>query len=90
MGNPFAKNRKRAFLEFRTRTYNNQKNLFLEIVKPLFCDKITVQKIINLTEDGKILSSDTGIANTFNDYFSNVVQNINILRENSMSNTDLA
>ena len=41
-----------------------------------------------VTENGEILSSDTDIADTFNDYFSNVVQNFNIPRENSILNTD--
>ena len=59
----------------------------LEIVKPIFSDKITVKEIINLTEDKEILSSDTDRADTFNDHFRNV-QNLNIPRENSMLNTD--
>ena len=57
-------------------------------VKPPFSDKITVKEIVNLTENGEILSSDANIAETFNDYFSNVVQNPNIARNNSMLNTD--
>ena len=40
-------------------------------------------------QNGEILSSNANIADTFNDYFSNVVQNLNIPRENSMLNTDL-
>ena len=62
---------------------------FWNSVKPSISDKITVKQIINLTENGEILSSDTDIADTFNDYFSSVVQNLNIPRENSMLNTDL-
>ena len=88
MCNPFAKSQKTVFLEFRTKTYNRIKK-FWKSVKPLFSDKITVKEIINLTENQEILSSDTAIADTFNDYFSNVVQNLNIPRENSMLNTDL-
>ena len=58
---------------------------FRKSVKPLFSDKIPVKKIINLTENEEILSSDIDIADTFNDYFSsNVVQNLNIPRENFM------
>ena len=57
-------------------------------MKPLFSDKITVKEIINLTENGEIISSDTDIADTFNDYFSSVVQNLNIPSENFI-NTDL-
>ena len=45
--------------------------------------------MINLTENGGILSSDTDIADTFNDYFSNVVQNLNTPNENLILNTDL-
>ena len=52
-------------------TTDNKK--FWKSVKPLFSDKITVKEIINLTENGKILISDTDIADTFNDYFSSVV-----------------
>ena len=37
---------------------------------------------------GKFLAQ-THIADTFNDYFSSVVQSLNIPRENSMLNTDL-
>ena len=51
---------------------------FWKSVKTLFYDKITVKEIINLTENSEILSSDTDIADTFNEYFSNVVQNLNI------------
>ena len=38
--------------------------------------------MINLTENGEILGTDTYIAETLNDYLSNVVQNLNIPREN--------
>ena len=62
---------------------------FWNSVKPLFSDKITVKEIINLIENEEILSSDTDIAETFNDYISSVVQNPNIPRKNSMLNTDL-
>ena len=87
MCNPFAKSQKTVFLEFRTKTFNRYQT-FWKSVKPLFSDKITVKEIINLTENGEILSSDTDIADTFNDYFSSVVQNLNIPRENFI-NTDL-
>ena len=63
---------------------------FWKSVKPLFSDKITVTKIIILIENGEVLSSDTDIVDTFNVYFSNVVQNLNTPRENSTLNTDLS
>ena len=80
--------KKQYFLNLEPKLIAHNKN-FWKSAKPLFSDKITVKEIINLTESGKILSSDTDIAETFNDYFSNVVQNLNIPRENSMLNTDI-
>ena len=57
--------------------------------KSLSSDKTTVKEIIHLTENGEILRTDTNIIKMFNDYLSNVVQNLNIPRENSLLNTDL-
>ena len=82
--NLLRKAKKTVFLEFRT----DNKKLW-KSVKPLFSDKITAKEIINLTKNRITLSSDIDIADTFNDYFSNVVQNLNIPRKNSMLNTDL-
>ena len=59
------------------------------LVKALFSDKINVKEIITLAENGEILSSGTNIAETFNEYFSKVVQNLNIPRENSLLNMGL-
>ena len=52
MCDPFAKSQKAVFLEFRTKTYITDNKKFWKSVKPLFSDKITVTKIINLTENG--------------------------------------
>ena len=82
------KAKKQHFSNLEPKIITDNKN-FLKSVKPLFSDKITVKEIINLTGNGEILSSDTDIADTFNDYLSSVVQNLNIPRENSMLNTDL-
>ena len=88
MCNPFAKSQKQYFPNLEAKSITDNKK-FWKSVKPLFPDKITVKEIINLTENGEILSLDTDIADMFNDYFSNVVQNLNIPRENAMSDTDL-
>ena len=82
------KAKKQYFSNLEPNLITDNKN-FWKSVKPLFSDKITVKEIINLTENGEILSSDTDIADTFNDYLSNVVQNVNIPRENSMLNTEI-
>ena len=71
------KAKKRYFSNLESKLMTDSKN-FWKSVKTLFYDKITVKEIINLTENSEILSSDTDIADTFNDYFSNVVQNLDI------------
>ena len=80
MCNPLRKAKKHHFLNLEPKLITNNKK-FWNSVKPLFSDKITVKEIINLTDNGEILSLDTDIAATFNDYFSSVVQNLNIPRD---------
>ena len=42
---------------------------FLKTVKPLLSEKVTKHSKINLTEDDKIISCDSQIANMFSGYF---------------------
>ena len=84
MCNHLRKAKKQYFSNLEPKLMTDNKG-FQKSVKPLFSDKVPVKKIINLTENEEILSSDIDIADTFNDYFSsNVVQNLNIPRENFM------
>ena len=83
------KAKKQYFSNLEPKVITDNKK-FWKSVKPLFSDKITVTKIIILIENGEVLSSDTDIVDTFNVYFSNVVQNLNTPRENSTLNTDLS
>ena len=46
-------------------------------MKPNFSNKIKTKKII-LLEDGEIISDNTKIAEVFNDYFINIVKDLNI------------
>ena len=82
------KAKKHYFSKLERKLIPDNKN-FWKSVRPLFSDKITVKEIINLTENEDILSSDKDMADMFNDYFSNVVQNLNIPRGNSVWNTNL-
>ena len=50
---------------------------FWKAVKPNFSNKIKTKKII-LLEDGEIISDNTKIAEVFNDYFINIVKDLNI------------
>ena len=49
---------------------------FLKTVKPLFSDKISLEDIISLTEDGKTITEDLQKAEIFKNYFSNVTRSL--------------
>ena len=51
---------------------------FLHSVKPFFSEKIKSRESIVLIEKGKTISKEDEVANTLNDFFSNIVKNLNI------------
>ena len=56
---------------------------FWKTVKPLLTDKSVSREKINLTENEKLLTSECEIAKTLNNFFSNIVKKLNILKFNS-------
>ena len=54
-------------------TTDNKK--FMKTVKPPFSDKISHKETINLAVNDIILSDDQVVADTFNNYFNNIVKN---------------
>ena len=52
--------------------------LFWKTVKPCFSDKSTKDEKITLLENDDIISDDKAIADTFNLFFGNIVENLNI------------
>ena len=50
----------------------------MESCKALFSDKKPSNESITLVEDNEIISDDSKIAETFGDFFSNAVKNLNI------------
>ena len=44
--------------------------------KPLFSDKVSHKETINLALNDTILSDDQVVADTFNNYFNNIVKNL--------------
>ena len=56
---------------------NNDKK-FWKTVKPLFSNKNTMSEKITLSEDGRILSNDVEVAEFFNEYCSNIMDNLDI------------
>ena len=51
---------------------------FWKVVNPLFSDKVTPSDNITLIENGKIIRDEHQIAEIFNKFFSNAVQDLNI------------
>ena len=49
---------------------------FSKTVKPLFSDKISHKETINLAVNDTVLSDDQVVADTFNNYFNNIVKNL--------------
>ena len=47
-------------------------------VKPFFSEKIKSRESIVLIEKGKTISKEDEVANTLNDFFSNIAKNLNI------------
>ena len=56
---------------------------FWKTVKPLLSDKSVSREKINLTENEKMLTSESETAETLNNFFSNIVKKLEILKCNS-------
>ena len=75
----------RLFRKEKKRYYNNldinlitDNKKFWRTVKPLFSDKHFSSNKITLLEGDEIISSDQEVAETFNSFFANVVENLDI------------
>ena len=53
---------------------------FWRYTKPLFSDKSSISNKIKLVEKDFVLEKNDDIAEIFNDFFTSVVSNLNILR----------
>ena len=61
------------------------KKLFWDIIKPFFSDIGASRVKYILTEDDKIVDDDQIVSSTFDDFFSNIVLNLNILQNKDPS-----
>ena len=73
----FRKEKKSYYNNLNTKLINDNKK-FWKTVKPLFSEKHFCSSKITLLEGDEIISDDQEVATKFNDYFSNVVKNLNI------------
>ena len=56
---------------------------FWKTIKPMFSDKGGIRDQIILVENGELISKDSEVAETFNDYFSGTVEALGI-KENRL------
>ena len=62
---------------------------FWKNVKPLFSEKVTCSQNITSIENNVIIDDDKVISETFNDFFSNVVINLNIENNSNFVNNNI-
>ena len=72
------RNSKRAFYSNLNPSLISDNKKFWKVVKPFFSDKKPSNESITLVENNDIISDDFKIAETFGDFFSNAVKNLNI------------
>ena len=75
--NLLKREKKKYYNSLNIKTITDNKT-FWKTFKPLFSEKNNPGGKITLVENGSIISDDTNVANTFNDYFTNVVKTLNI------------
>ena len=59
---------------------DNQK--FCKTVKPMLSNKFVNSEKITLVDNEKIINNDQKIAKALNDFFSNMIKNLNIPKKN--------
>ena len=60
---------------------------FWKTVKPLFSDKSVSREKINLTENEKMLTSESETAETLNNFFSNIVKKLKLIQTTQLRKT---
>ena len=78
----FRKTKKQYYQNLNEKTVADNK-LFWKTVKPFLSDKVSGIYKIHLIENNELIKSDSKTAETLNNFFSNIVQNLNIARYTS-------
>ncbi len=73
----YKKQRKKFYNNIDLKLFTDNKK-FWKNVNSLFSDKSKAQNKITLVEDDKIITDESELAQTFNDFFKNAVKNLNI------------
>ena len=73
----FKKSKKKYFANLNEKDITDNRK-FWHIFKSFFSEKTKSRQNIVLIEKGKTVSKEDEVANTLNDFFSNIVKNLNI------------
>ena len=71
---------KRSYHENLDERKGSDKKIFWKTVKPSPFEKFHARKTIRLSENSEILETKKGTAEVFNNFFGNVVKNLNIFQ----------
>ena len=69
---------KKVYYENLDKRKVSDNKLFWETVKPSLSEKFDVRERISLIENGKIVKTEKGTAEVSNNFFGNIVKNLNI------------
>ena len=87
-GKLLRKKSKTFLLNLNTENITDNK-IFLQIIKPVFSDKTLDSDQITLISNDEIFSDEENICKTFNDLFSNVIKNLNVIVDKRLANQNL-
>ena len=69
---------KKAYYENLDERKVSDNKFFWKTVKPSLSEKFNARETINLTENGKLVKTEKETAEVFNNFFDNIVKNLNI------------
>ena len=71
------KQKKKIFFQFKQERYYSQQKIW-QTIKPFLSEKTKLKKKFTLIEDENLVSDDAEVANCVNNFFSEIVQNLEI------------
>ena len=85
----FLRKTKREYFANLNPSLISDNKKFWKTIKPLFSEKVTTSESITLIENEDICRDDGNVAQIFNTFFSNVVNNLNIDRNDGIMNANI-
>ena len=79
----YKKERRNYYAKLKLNNITDNKK-FWNVMKPLFSNKGGVKDNIVLVKDNKMISDDTEVTQTFNDFFTNAVSVLDIIENKSL------